>query len=30
MIVERFNRTIRTKIDNYIKEYDTHKYIDVL
>jgi len=29
-IVERFNGTIRGKIDNYLATYDTKKYIDVL
>jgi len=29
-IIERFNRTIRSKIDNYLSAYNTTKYIDVL
>ena len=29
-IIERYNRTIRSKIDTYMKSYDTKKYIDVL
>jgi hypothetical protein len=29
-IIERFNRTIRSKIDNYMTAYNTKKYIDVL
>ena len=28
--VERYNKTIRTKIDKYLKSYKTNKYIDVL
>lgn len=30
MIVERFNKTIRHKIDQYLKEFETHKFIDIL
>ena len=29
-IVERMNSTIRSKIDKYLKAYDTYKYVDVL
>ena len=30
MIIERFNRTLRGKIDKYMTTYKTKKYIDVL
>lgn len=30
MIIERFNRTLRILIDNYMISYDTHKYYDIL
>jgi len=29
-IIERFNRTIRDKIDKYMKTYKTYKFNDVL
>lgn len=29
-MIERFNRTIRTKIDNYMKEYNTHRFVDII
>ena len=29
-IIERFNLTIRNKIDNYMKTYNTKKFIDIL
>ncbi len=30
MMVERFNRTIRDKLNQYFTGYDTHKWIDVI
>ena len=28
MMIERFNRTIRDKINKYMMAYDTHQFID--
>ncbi len=30
MVVERFNRSIRNKITQYMEAYETHNYFDVL
>jgi len=29
-LIERFNRTIREKIDNYLEQNKTNRFIDVL